>query len=524
MREVLVRKPPQSYVSDDVAFGEPAVASAESTTTGETNVQVAGVDEMDTSKADGNFIYSLQTNSYPTTLLVIQRFPAADAKVLQKITFEDDYVYPTGIFVTSDQVIVLKSGYFSYTFGELDGSLITQVFYYERGSDGKLSKQGVRKIDGSLLAARVIDKKLHLVLSNYVPTPEGEDIVLPATAYGDDTVKLAGCTDIYHEKALTIWDDAPYSRNLVCVVSADTENPSSQPSKSCALTNSASVVYASKNNFFIAGYGWTEKAPIHQFALADSDNSTEYVGSALVNGWINNQFSMDEHEGFFRVASSSAENELAVFKLGGGDPQEVGKITGFASGESIYAVRFLGDKAFVVTFLQVDPLFAIDLSDPTHPAIRGELKVPGFSTYLHPMQEGYLLAVGQEGQDMAMSLFDVRSLTNLKLVDKVLLGNAYSESQWDHKAFRFDSESGLVILPMDIYTYEGPGFSGFKLYKADAENGFSQVGSSLFPDGAYSWGARAFVRDGGISLVGGGELVTRSTSDPNEDIARISIE
>jgi uncharacterized secreted protein with C-terminal beta-propeller domain len=148
---------------------------------------------------------------------------------------------------------------------------------------------------------------------------------------------------------------------------------------------------------------------------------------------------------------------VTVLELGPDSMEQVGQVSGLGRDENIYAVRFVGDQGYVVTYRQVDPLYVIDLSDPTSPSVAGELKIPGYSAYLHPISEGLLLGVGQDGDldgrtlGTQVALFDVTDPENPRQIDKVTFPGAYSGAEWDHHAFLYwphSDESGVMVIPL----------------------------------------------------------------------------
>jgi hypothetical protein len=185
------------------------------------------------------------------------------------------------------------------------------------------------------------------------------------------------------------------------------------------------------------------------------------VASGAVPGRLLNQFAMSENNGDLRVATTTdgwnfgeqSESSVYVLRPNGESLDVIGSVGGLGKTEQIRAVRFLGDTAYVVTFRQTDPLYVIDLSDPTNPALDGELKIPGYSAYLHPVGEGLLLGVGQDATDSGqtlgtqLSLFDVSDPTNPQLIDTLPIGGS-SDVEWDHKAFLYWPEDGTIVLPV----------------------------------------------------------------------------
>jgi len=233
-----------------------------------------------------------------------------------------------------------------------------------------------------------------------------------------------------------------------------------------------------------------------------------YSGSGRVAGSIRNQFSLSEHEDYIRVASTTGQwarwwmedpepSSNHVFVLSGEDNLEVvGHIGGIAEGERIWSSRFVGDEGFLVTFRNIDPLWTIDLSDPTNPVIKGELEVPGVSTYIHPIADGRLLTIGYGGDEDGLdwrtqiSLFDVTDFSNPSLADALPMvaaegddwNYAWSEAAWEHKAFQYRAPKNMLAIPLSTYRYNNNrgGYeyvSRLQLVKVDVDSGLSLYGS-----------------------------------------------
>ena len=333
------------------------------------------------------------------------------------------------------------------------------------------------------------------------------------------------------------------------------------------ITSSWAHVYSSKDTLVLAepandmwwfwrNSDWEDATNIHSFDISDA-NHTTYVASGRVEGTVNDQFSIGEHNGDIRVASTSdnwgmwwrtAElddngdpvwsgptNQVTILTDDGeGLLDQTGYIGGIAEGETIWSARFVGDRGYLVTFMNIDPLWVIDLSDPSNPVILGELEVPGVSTYIHPIDENNLLTIGIApgenglGLDWSMtqiSLFDVSNTSNPTLSDSLMLtpGYAdencdsimscgwswsYSEATYEHKAFTFWAPESLLAVPLSTHRYvydeieiEGRVYyhSGYeyvsmlKMINVDSENGtlsdHGQVEHSEFynEDGLSSW-------------------------------------
>jgi len=212
-------------------------------------------------------------------------------------------------------------------------------------------------------------------------------------------------------------------------------------------------------------YG-TERTSIHRFSLG---SSVEYQSSGYVPGRALNQFSLDESDGYFRIATTSGR----VTQMGGNTSNDVyvlapnltvvGSLTGLAPGESIYSARFMGSRAYLVTFKKIDPLFVIDLSNPNAPALLGKLKIPGYSDYLHPYDETHLIGIGKDAQPsetgdfswyqgVKLSLFDVSDVANPREVANYKIGDRGTDSEAlrDHKAFLFSKQKDLLVIPITL--------------------------------------------------------------------------
>ncbi|MBD3248340.1 hypothetical protein GF382_03570 [Candidatus Falkowbacteria bacterium] len=253
-----------------------------------------------------------------------------------------------------------------------------------------------------------------------------------------------------------------------------------------------------------------EKTIIHKIAI--DNGQLEYKANGEVTGAVLNQFSMDENGGYFRIATTKNrtwsryvddQDELESYSnlyVLDEDLKQAGSIEGLAKGERIYSVRFMQDRAYLVTFKQVDPLFVVDLKNPRNPKVLGELKIPGFSNYLHPYDDDLLIGIGKDTKEtewggvrtlgVKLSLFDVSDVSDPKEVDTYVMGDAGSDSiaLHDHKAFLFSKDKNLLVLPMMIREdLENRGwgkltFSGAAVFDID-EDGFELKGKIDHSDG-----------------------------------------
>lgn len=239
------------------------------------------------------------------------------------------------------------------------------------------------------------------------------------------------------------------------------------------MTPSALYLASSQDNSSDAGSSTDTR--IDRFTVDGA--SVDWQAGGVVSGTLINQFAMDEQDGYLRVATHKLSSQFAggtwatvedngvyILDTAGDTLDVVGSVTGLAPGEQLYAVRFVGDTAYLVTFLRTDPLFAIDLRDPTAPTVEGELVIPGFSNYLQSVGEGLLLGIGQETEPgtwntrMHVTLFDVSNSTNLIQIERQFLDEdaqwSWSEAQFEHHAVLYSAEDGLLVVPVAASGYD----------------------------------------------------------------------
>lgn len=296
------------------------------------------------------------------------------------------------------------------------------------------------------------------------------------------------------------------------------------------LPSAATDLYVSEEAMIITGQGWANSDASsstwqeHTFLMGFDVTGSAAVPKFLgrVPGYLLNQFSLDYYQGHLRVATTNSakwgtvdgewtmqqesNSQITVLKNIESELQVVGKVERLAPGERIYSVRFMQDKAAVVTFRQIDPFYTFDLSEPTAPKKVGELKIPGFSNYLHPIKDNkFILAVGQDADEetgrplgLQVSLFDLTDFANPVQIQKtVIQGTASSsDAQYDHRAFRYIEEANILILPVSSYSPNldsDNGFDGFHVYNVDIDNGIEKIAevihadSELISKSCFSW-------------------------------------
>ena len=360
-------------------------------------------------------------------------------------------------------------------------------------------------LEGSFVAARMIDGRVRIVVrgepqflaemmyaqdagqaSEGLEQLAAEDL-LPRVAVDGEIAGLGTCSDVLVASTDVAVDASSWSvtsaPSTVTVVTVDATLADLQP---VSVQGIAETVYASADSLVVAAQSWDgtgTRTDLHRFALTGAGPAT-YTGSGSAPGRLLNQYSLSERAGALRVVTTTdatidpsattfapepggdiaiavaptnnGAGRLTVLDTGGDSLLEVGHIDDLGVGETVQSVRFIGDMGYVVTFRQVDPLFALDLSDPTAPQVLGELKIPGFSEYLHPVGPGLLLGVGREVDPdtavdggLKISLFDVSDPAAMVELDQIVIPDAYSPVGSDPLAFTWDPQRNQAVIPMD---------------------------------------------------------------------------
>ena len=491
--DIMLMPFPAQEESSKASVNDSAVSADYSTT----NIQVEGVDEADIVKNDGKYIYMIKGE----TVRIVRAYPADSMKEIVKIKLQTDSsngFYPSEMYVDGDTLVIIGSTSGVYS------SMKESMYYYPSYGRTKIFVMDIKdranpsvkrsiEFDGDYNASRKIGDTAYLVLNRYVGRiyplyddfkkdyvlPNIEDLMPKMMDSLDGKEKSIGkCSDV-------IILPKPKSLNYIITVAVPLKDHKKSVSEEIIVGNSDNV-YASQNNLYIADtdwrYGYTESSQntaIYKFKLGNGD--IKYQSRGSIPGTLLNQFSMDEYNGYFRVASTvgdswgSVKSDNVIYVLNS-DMNVVGLVDNIAKGESIYSVRFMGKKAYVVTFKYVDPLFVIDLSNPNSPKVLGELKIPGYSNYLHPYDENHLIGFGKEVdetidadkvhspdavyytavQGMKIGMFDVTDMKNPKEMFKEVIGDrgTYSELLDNHKALLFDKNKNLLAFPVTVKEYE----------------------------------------------------------------------
>ncbi len=466
-----------------------------------TNVQEQGVDEPDLVKTNGTTLFAVaggRLNAVDVT--------ASHPRLLDSLKLDGGWSHE--LLLAGDRLLVLSRG--GYWLEPRPAATRLAMPYYPAKSvlaeidvSNPKSLRVVRTLtlDGAYVDARLVAGVARIVVSSQVPTPlpfeppaDTTDAAL-ASARGHNRavvqssklgswlptyrIKRAGrptqaarplvqCRNVDHPPQFS-------GLGMLTVLTVDLAK-GLVPTDSLGVMTDARIVYASTGNLYLATERWavrplpaspTESQPnvttaIHRLDISDPTR-TRYRGSGEVSGYLLNQWSLSEYNGVLRVVSTDApawfgsrdttESSLTTLRFSDSALNQIGRVGNLGKGQRVYAIRYVGPTAYVVTFKQVDPLYTVDLSDPTRPRVLGELEIPGYSAYLHPIGNDLLLGIGQDVTDQGrlagtqLSLFDVSNLRHPTRIAHATLGPGWSEAESDHHAFLFWPRTGLVVVP-----------------------------------------------------------------------------
>lgn len=526
--------------SKSVQAEQPAPSADESADYSKTNVQTKGVDESDIIKTDGKKIYYMNNQRKDVKIFEDKDNQISLVKTVTFSNDEENYSYGDSMFLDDKHLIVVAHGqrkindettqiqkngldimekkiaYTPYRYKSF-----TQIFVYDVNT-----YELIRKVEteGNLVSSRKVGDNLYLVSNKYVYYYNFyRDDVMPL--YKDSLV-----SDDYSEVSVSnIKGFKDFNKqencNYLVITALNLSNNNNKPNIDVYL-GAGSEIYCSTKNLYVTRTNYENRysiynalvdvikveededeisssTSIHKFAI--EDGKTTYVATGKVNGNLLNQFSMDEYNNNFRITTTDEKgNNLYVLdeKL-----NQIGSLENLAKGERIYSTRFMGDKAYVVTYKTVDPLFVIDLKNPSAPKVLGELKIPGYSSYLHPLGENYLLGFGEDSVEksyinwegkqevvayangLKMAIFDVSDYSNPKELYSVKIGARGSSSEllYNHKALLLDEAKKIFAFPVRITKeagyyedgtpmYGDEEFRGALVYNMDVENGFELRG------------------------------------------------
>ena len=434
-----------------------------------TNLQVENVDEADIVKTDGEYVYSLSND----TVYITYARNAADMAVVSKIEEPQSNMYPEDLIIQNNKLIVIS--------GNNDKTIVRIYDLTDKSNPNKIKQFELSK---KYYTSRFLNGNLYVISSGRI----------------DDEYNLQ-----YIEDGAAIIPDKPnaykikdlYSRNQTIIASYNLNETDSKIKVQSYLMDVENA-YISENNMYLIDNGYsggsnptlanlygikgvfglkdieiesrTASSSIYKFNFKD-DGTVEYQTKTTVKGTTIDQFSLDEKDGNLRVALYTTDGSRVVVL--DNDLKQIGESRYLAKGETMYSARFMGDRAYLVTYKTVDPLYSIDLSDPTYPKVLGELKIPGYSTYLQPYDENHIIGFGFQTSEnvyrnsygrvtttstritgMKMALFDVSDVSNPKVISEQVIGDSKTNSTIleNHKALLFDKEKNLLAIPIKNYT------------------------------------------------------------------------
>jgi len=528
----------------------------------QTNVQVAGVDEADIIKNDGKYIYLIKGK----TIRIVEAYPGDNMREIASIELDDEDFNPQEIYVDNNQMVIIgqvwRQRYYPMplarmaepSFGIADSRMAIwpdpgfnqnrmKVYLYDISDRSNPERQRSIEIEGNYSNSRKVGKNVYFVINQWIPyyhilEDQPADIILPRykdSAEGNVEKPLIRCPQVQYFPRFN-------DRNYLIVAGLNIADLSSDFNRRVVIGSSQNI-YSSKENLYVATphyeevrvrdendiyYDSRQTTIVYRFGL--SADEIEYQNQGSVPGNILNQFSMDEFNGHFRIATTFdgyrrdvddyvTDNNLYI--LNNDTMRVTGKVEQIAPDERIKSVRFMGNRGYMVTFETVDPLFVIDLEDVNNPQILGKLKIPGWSDYLHPYDENHLLGFGREvdpnaenadrlTRDMLMgmklSIFDVSDVSNPREIHKKVIGERGTTSELlnNHKALLFDRSKGLLAFPITItakkagstdpYNNIKTVFSGGIVYDVNLNTGFTLKGQvthfeddSVFEDSGEYW-------------------------------------
>ncbi len=468
-----------------------------------TNVQVVGVDEADIVKSYEGYLYVVSNQS----VFIMKAFPPEEAEILSEIRLNGTL---HGIFINGNRLVVFGSNAYEVRIlvsmiepNKVEPSYMSYAtpttFIKVYDITNKASPVSARNVtlDGYYFSSRMIGNFVYTIVNEPVLL-NGTNVKLPAIFAEGETVAVSA-TDIYYSSV------TDYGFTFTTIFAVNAVDDAEEPTHETILLGTTRTIYVSLNSIYVAFSGevdsitGAEKTLIYRIQV-DGGN-IENKASGGVPGGVLNQFSMDEYNGHFRIATTidswggeGARNNVYVLNM---SLSAVGKLENLALKERIYSARFMGDRCYLVTFQQVDPFFVIDLSSPMEPEVLGYLKIPGFSSYLHPYDESHIIGIGKEGNNVKMSLFDVTNVSTPAETAHFAVQGEWSDSTvlWDHKAFLFNKTRQLLAIPVmvnvaevvDDYRYTWSYWQGAYVFDISLEHGFVLRGNMTHQESTTSY-------------------------------------
>lgn len=463
-----------SFQSFNGEFAEDTVYETDGDHYGETYTQVEGVNEADIIQNDGKYIYATYDSARSFSILKADGNAVTPVSTteLSKGYIRDMYLYKDKLIINCAYPNTAPTAY-DFWYVDVTGKTGTLIYDVSDKSAPQLLTNLTQ--DGDYISSRIIDNQLYIITNKNVnDKPKETEDYVPSVAYNDKSVFIPAGDICCIEN--------PDTASYVVVSSYNLDNGKAFTDTKAVL-GAGTNIYCSQDNLYVASESYnyfsgetfieTYETRIMKFTL--NEGNIEFVTDTKVKGYTNNQYSFDEKEGYLRVATTYTDNNgnaaNALFVLDE-NLKKVGSVTGFAKNEFIEAVKFIGDMAYVITFEQTDPLFVIDLSDPTKPEIKGEVEITGFSTMLHPVDENTLLGIGYASSSLPdggwvdgikLALFDISDPEKPAVLDSEVIKDCFSEAQYNPKAFMVNNDTGYYALPFDNSLYGKDGAITFEV-------------------------------------------------------------
>lgn len=505
-------------LTDATSITTKSATSGESTNSdySKTNTQVENVDEADVVKTDGKYIYYIVNNK----VVIIDINKSEELKKLSEIVYKNSEFVPLELYINDNKLIVIgnESRYFykegnpieetlNYIYKKRTYKQSTVALVYDLSNINNPKETRKVSIEGKYISSRMIENSIYFVanksmyynnlLRDDIKKLDEEDF---KPSYTDTAVstkqKYIDFNDIYYF-------ENPETLNYLSLGGFDINSNDEVDIET--FLGAGEDIYSSTKNMYITKTKKVYDVDSRKYLGDDTkilkfnldDGKIKFKAEVNIEGKINNQFSMDENEkGEFRVATTIGDVDYNIEKSKSTNSlfvldenlNEIGRLDGIAPGEKIYSVRYSGDKAYMVTFYEMDPLFVIDLSDSRNPKILGELKIPGYSSYLHPYDETHLIGFGYDTKSnynesgvvrdgLKMSMFDISDLENPKEMFTIKIGDNRTSSELtsNHKALLFSKEKNFIAFPIKGYI-NGKYEAKAQVYNIDLEKGFSLRG------------------------------------------------
>lgn len=617
----------------------PRITSFAATSTGTTNVQVAGVDEADLVETDGEFLYIISGQD----LVIVRAGEGDELEIMSRVRLNQKI---TGMYLDGDRLALVSTAGDDYAYG---GGIIrpmilrlSDIAALDDGTGGRYRPQKPTttvtlldvsdrtaptlvkrtEFDGRLIASRTVDGQLRLVISHafslpspnmhpiegssdaeiarqpFTPVPIDTNLVTTGLWLGDYAYPISTnyeyeSRDEYIERVIdAMLNDLPRVRDislegevlsaamlvtpegihrpdrgefqsLTTVATIDMHGSGRAVDTASVMTQEPPTVYATEDSLYLLSttWGWNfrgtdsfegHKTNIWKFDFDAETHDVDLAARGRVDGTILNQFAVDEHDGRLRVVTtnhlSGNDQRLQVLEQASGNLNVVGTVGGLGAGEALYSVRFVGNVAFAVTFRQIDPLYVIDLSEPTAPEVVGELKVPGYSDYLQMLDDGRILAIGRAAdeqtglfEELQVSIFDVSDLSNPLLAERYsfgggrttttqVTGDRWTRGDGDHHAVSYFAGAGLVAVPVftadESWWNDGveplfePGEGGLQVFRIDASGDLVPVALIEHEDLIH----RSVVVGDRLFALSDGKITAHSLADPTVQIGELELD